>query len=53
MTALVTGADPVLLSSVTNAGFTGTYLGMYASSNGQASENHADFDWFLYEGSTG
>lgn len=49
MIPVFTGADPVLLSSVTNAGFTGTYLGMYVSSNGAESENYADFDWFLYE----
>lgn len=44
------GADPALLSSLTNEGFTGAYLGMYASSNHTLSHNHADFDWFLYEG---
>ena len=44
-----TNADPTLLSSLTNEGFTGTYLGMYASSNHQDSNNYADFDWFLYE----
>ena len=42
--------DAVLLSSVTNGGFTGVYLGMYATSNGKESDNHADFDWFTYEG---
>lgn len=30
--------------------FTGTMIGMYASSNGTASENNADFDWFEYFG---
>ena len=39
-----------LLSSNTNEGFTGTYLGMYASSNGMETENYADFDWFQYWG---
>jgi alpha-N-arabinofuranosidase len=29
-------------------GFVGAYLGMYASSNGQHSENKADWDWFEY-----
>lgn len=43
-------ADPTLLSSLTNEGFTGTYLGMYASSNHTDTQNHADFDWFFYEG---
>ena len=45
-----TGADPAILSSLVNEGFTGAYLGMYASSNKTASDNSADFDWFLYEG---
>ena len=45
-----TGADPTILSSLVNEGFTGAYLGMYASSNKTASDNYADFDWFLYEG---
>lgn len=32
-----------------NAGrFTGTFIGMYGSSNGQESSNHVDFDWFEY-----
>jgi len=30
--------------------FTGTMIGMYASSNGMKSKNHADFDWFEYNG---
>jgi alpha-N-arabinofuranosidase len=29
--------------------FTGTFIGIYASSNGAASDNHADFDWFDYQ----
>ncbi len=28
--------------------FTGTFIGMYASANGEASNNHVDFDWFEY-----
>ena len=39
-----------LLSSNVNEGFTGTYVGMYASANGTQSVNHADFDWFTYFG---
>ena len=27
-------------------GFTGVFIGMYASGNGQANTNPADFDWF-------
>lgn len=30
--------------------FTGTFLGMYATSSGQPSDNFADFDWFSYQG---
>lgn len=29
--------------------YTGTYIGMYGTSNGQSSRNFADFDWFLYK----
>lgn len=39
-----------LLSSNVNEGFTGAYIGMYASANHQPSQNHADFDWFEYFG---
>ena len=38
--------DGRVLSTNLAGGFTGAYLGMYASSNGQPSNNHADFDWF-------
>ena len=31
-------------------GYTGAYLGMYASSNGQPTGQHADFDWVHYKG---
>jgi xylan 1,4-beta-xylosidase len=31
-------------------GFVGTYIGLYASSNGQPSKTTADFDWFDYIG---
>lgn len=50
MLPLMSGLDASLLSSVTNNGFTGTYIGMYTSSNHQASDNFADFDWFVYQG---
>lgn len=50
MLPLLLEADPVLLSSVVNEGFTGTYLGMYATSNKTPSDSHADFDWVIYEG---
>lgn len=31
-------------------GYTGAYLGIYASSNGQPTERYADFDWVYYKG---
>ena len=48
MNCAMDGLDAALLSSTVNGGFTGAYMGMYASSNGSESENHADFDWFHY-----
>ena len=30
-------------------GFTGVFIGMYASGNGSANTNPADFDWFDFE----
>lgn len=38
-----------LLSKEIAGGFTGTVLGLYASANGQESQNTADFDWFEYQ----
>jgi len=46
---LFENADGRILSTPVAGGFLGAYLGMYASSNGQASSNQADFDWFEYE----
>jgi alpha-N-arabinofuranosidase len=40
--------DGRLLSSHPAGVFVGTFVGMYASSGGRRSENHADFDWFEY-----
>jgi xylan 1,4-beta-xylosidase len=40
--------DGRLLSTQVAGGFVGSYIGMYASSNGQSSQNVADFDWFEY-----
>lgn len=37
------------LSTELIGGFTGTYLGMYASGNGTPNTNPAYFDWFDYE----
>ena len=44
------GADARILSTPVAGGFVGAYVGMYASSNGQPSENVADLDWFEYVG---
>lgn len=40
--------DGRLLSSEVAGGFTGTYVGLYASANGRPSGNSADFAWFDY-----
>ena len=37
------------LSTELIGGFTGTFIGMYASGNGSANTNPADFDWFDFE----
>ena len=42
--------DGRILSVMVAGGFVGTYIGLYASSNGQTSLNVADFDWFEYVG---
>jgi xylan 1,4-beta-xylosidase len=47
---LLENADGRILSTDVAGGFVGAYVGMYASSNGQPSENVADFDWFEYVG---
>ncbi|WP_347231076.1 hypothetical protein [Paenibacillus sp. DMB5] len=49
-TALYEKADGTVLSTDLAGGFTGAYIGMYASSQGAESSNYADFDWFSYEG---
>ena len=36
------------LSSEKAGGFTGVYIGLYATGNGQKSTCPADFDWFEY-----
>jgi alpha-N-arabinofuranosidase len=45
---ILSNVDGRTLSRINAGGFTGTYIGMYASSNGLASSNYADFDWFKY-----
>ncbi|MFL7870984.1 MAG: glycoside hydrolase family 43 protein [Anaerolineales bacterium] len=42
--------DGRILSTPVAGGFVGAYIAMYASSNGQPSANHVDFDWFEYQG---
>jgi alpha-N-arabinofuranosidase len=42
--------DGRILSTPVAGGFVGAYIAMYASSNGEPSANHADFDWFEYIG---
>lgn len=39
-----------LLSTTKTGGFTGVYIGFYASGNGKETESYADYDWFVYEG---
>jgi xylan 1,4-beta-xylosidase len=41
--------DGKYLSTETNGGFTGVYLGLFATGNGQKSVANADFDWFDYQ----
>lgn len=41
--------DAKFLSSETVGGFTGVYVGLYATGNGKAALAHADYDWFTYE----
>jgi len=45
---LAENVDGRILSTPVAGGFVGAYIAMYASSNGQPSTNHADFDWFEY-----
>ncbi len=44
---LATGATRYLATEVAG-GFTGVYIGMYATSNGDTRTSPADFDWFAY-----
>jgi xylan 1,4-beta-xylosidase len=47
---LADNIDGRILSTPVAGGFVGTYIAMYASSNGQQTTNYADFDWFEYVG---
>ncbi len=44
------GVDGRILSTPVAGGFVGAVIAMYASSNDQPGTNHADFDWFEYNG---
>ncbi|WP_248924639.1 glycoside hydrolase family 43 protein [Paenibacillus hamazuiensis] len=46
--ALYENADGTILSVDVGGGFTGTYIGMYATAHGATSDNFADFDYFEY-----
>jgi alpha-N-arabinofuranosidase len=48
--AVAEAVDGRILSTPVAGGFLGTFIGMYASSNGQPAANNADFDWFEYAG---
>jgi len=43
-------ADTNLISTETAGGFTGVYLGLFATGNGVKSKTPAVFDWFDYKG---
>jgi len=45
---LAENVDGRILSTPVAGGFVGAYIALYASSNGQPSTNHVDFDWFEY-----
>ena len=46
---LKSGVDARMLSTDVAGGFVGNTIGLYCSSNGSNSSNHADFDWFKYK----
>lgn len=50
MESLAEKIDGRILSSDVAGGFVGTYIGLFASGNGETSDNIADFDWFDYKG---
>lgn len=49
---LVGTANTKDLSTEVVGGFTGTFIGMYASGNGDKNTHPADFDWFDFEENT-
>ncbi|WP_345790904.1 hypothetical protein [Neobacillus drentensis] len=52
MKLLLDQVDGRILNPDSAGGFVGTYIGMFASSNGKTSDNTADFDWFDYHDSS-
>jgi xylan 1,4-beta-xylosidase len=46
---LAENIDGSMLSTDVAGGFVGTCIGLYATSNGNISNNHVDFDWFEYK----
>jgi xylan 1,4-beta-xylosidase len=50
---LLAKVEGSMLSAATAGGFVGTYLGIYASSNGERSSNTAYFSDFVYQGQLG
>ncbi|WP_281616024.1 glycoside hydrolase family 43 protein [Flammeovirga sp. SubArs3] len=52
VTYLLLGTTPtnILLSYGWNSGYTGAYVGIYATSNGGNAKEYADFDWVNYKG---
>ncbi|MCJ7843187.1 glycoside hydrolase family 43 protein [Lederbergia sp. NSJ-179] len=50
MNVLKEKVNGAILSTDISGGFVGAYIGMYVSSNGAESDQHADFDWFEYRG---
>lgn len=42
--------EGTILNKETGGGFTGTYIGLYATADGRDSQTVADFDWFEYQG---
>jgi len=41
------------LSTKAAGGFIGSFFGLYATSDGQPTNNHVDYDWFNYTGNDG
>ncbi len=47
--ALGNAQDASINSTQKAGGFIGPFIGMYASSNGKVSSNHADFEYFEFQ----